>query len=322
MKLAFAGLRHGHIYGLYSKAKEMDGVEVVGAWEENAEARAEAQKTITEPFFETYDEILNNPGIDAVAIGDYYGIRGQLVIRALDAGKHVIADKPICTSLEELAVIREKALAKQLKVACMLDLRYDPCVRKVKQLIAEGKLGKVHAMGFTGQHPLSYGSRPGWYFEEGKHGGTINDIAIHGVDVLRYMTGLEFVRPVSARTWNAYAKEVPHFNDCAQFMAEYEGGAGLIADVSYAAQTKSGWQLPSYWRFTVWGEAGSVEFKYGTGKVYYADSECTEAIEISCEPVEETWLTDFVKPFDAAALRDVLASQEAVLTIQKAADDK
>ena len=86
--------------------------------------------------------------------------------------------------------------------------------------------------------------------------------------------------------------------------------------------TKSGWQLPSYWRFTIWGEKGSVEFKYGTGKILFADGECTEAQEIDCEAVTDTWLTDFVKPFDAAALKDVLASQEAVLTIQKAADDK
>ncbi len=320
MKLAFAGLRHGHIFGLYAKAKETEGVSVTGAWEADEAARTAAAATISEPFYASYDELLSDPEVDAVAVGDYYGIRGQRIIQALRAGKHVIADKPICTSLEELDEIRALSMEKRLKVACMLDLRYDGAIRRVRELIAEGKLGKIHAMAFTGQHPLSYGTRPGWYFEEGKHGGTINDIAIHGIDALRYMTGLEYERTVAARTWNAYAKEVPFFNDCAQFMAEFSGGAGLVADVSYAGQTQTAWRLPSYWRFTIWGEEGSVEFKYGSGKLLLAGKEAIE--EIDCPAATDNWLTDFVKPFDAAAVEDVLASSKAVLSIQRAADEK
>ena len=320
MKIAFAGLRHGHIFGLYARAKEMEGVDVTGAWEADDAARAAAQKKIAEPFYESYEALLNDPEVDAVAVGDYYGIRGQRILQALDAGKHVIADKPICTSPEELEAIRKKAIEKKLKVACMLDLRYDGAVRKARQLISEGKLGKIHAMGFTGQHSLSYGTRPGWYFEEGKHGGTINDIAIHGVDALRYMTGLEYVRTVGARTWNAFAKEVPFFNDCAQFLAEYEGGAGVMADVSYAGQDGTSGEMPSYWRFNIWGEEGCVEFKFGTGKVLFAGKNSEVIEEIDCAPVEENWLTDFVKPYSEEEVLDILASAEAVLRIQQAAD--
>ena len=43
--------------------------------------------------------------------------------------------------------------------------------------------------------------------------------------------------------------------------------------------------------------------------------------EIPCPPVEETWLTDFMKPFDETTLLDTLTSQEAVLRIQKQADE-
>lgn len=321
MKLAFAGLRHSHIFGLYDRAMEMEGYEVVGAWEADEAARAAAQEKMNVPFFETYEEILANPEVDAVAVGDYYGIRGQLIIKALDAGKHVIADKPICTSLQELEIIKTKATEKKLKVACMLDLRYDGAVRGAKKIVEEGKLGKINAMAFTGQHPLSYGTRPMWYFEEGKHGGTINDIAIHGIDVLRYITGLDYVKTTAARTWNAYAKEVPFFNDCAQLMAEYEGGAGVMADVSYAAQTATAWSMPSYWRFNIWGENGAVEFRYGENKLIFADKNSTAVETVECEPVAENWLHDFAKDYDEAAVLDVIASSKAALRIQKDADE-
>lgn len=320
MKLAFAGLRHGHIFGLYSKAMEMEGYEVVGAWEADDAAREAAQQKMNVPFYRTYEELLADPAVDAVAVGDYYAVRGQLIIRALEAGKHVIADKPICTSLEELEIIKRKAMEKQLKVGCMLDLRYDGAVRGAKKLVEEGRLGKIHAMSFTGQHPLSYGTRPMWYFEEGKHGGTINDIAIHGIDALRYITGLEFVKTTAARTWNAYAKEAPFFNDCAQLMAEYEGGAGVIADVSYAAQTKTAGKMPGYWRFGIWGEKGAVEFRYGDDRLYFADENSEEVETIVCEAVQENWLHDFAHDYDEAALLDVVASSKAALEIQRAAD--
>ncbi len=320
MKLAFAGLRHGHIFGLYDRAMEMEGYEVAGAWEADDAAREAAQQKMNVPFYGSFEELLNDPQVDAVAVGDYYGIRGQLIIRALDAGKHVIADKPLCTSLEELEIIKNKAAEKQLKVGCMLDLRYDGAIRGAKKLVEEGRLGKIHAMSFTGQHPLSYGTRPMWYFEEGKHGGTINDIAIHGIDALRYITGLEFVKTTAARTWNAYAKEVPFFNDCAQLMAEYEGGAGVMADVSYAAQTATAGQMPSYWRFNIWGEKGAVEFRYGENKLIFADRDSVKPEEIACVPVTENWLHDFAKDYDENTLLDVIASSKAALEIQQAAD--
>lgn len=318
MKIAFAGFRHGHIWGLYDKVKSTEGISVHGAWEADDAAKAAAMKRIEEPFYDSYDELL--AGADAVAIGDYYGIRGQLIIHALRAGKHVISDKPICTSMDELRLIRTIALEKRLKVSCMLDLRYDCAVRAAKKLVEAGKLGKIHAMSFNGQHSLNYGVRPQWYFEEGKHGGVINDIAIHGIDALRYITGLEFVKTNAARTWNAFAKKNPSFKDCAQFMAEFEGGAGLVADVSYAAHPKTAGAMPSYWRFTLWGEEGCAEFRCGDEKMIFASRESETIEEIPCVKTEDDWLSDFLKPYHAAAVKDVLASTEAVLAIQQFAD--
>ena len=178
MNLAFAGFRHSHIIGLYNTAKNSADVVITGCFEEDENALENAKKNGIEFTYNSYNEILNDVNVDAVAIGDYYGKRGSMIIEALKAGKHIICDKPLCTSLSELAEIEKLTKEKNLKVSCMLDLRYLPQIPKVIDLINNGEIGEVATISFTGQHHLDYGNRPGWYFEEGKHGGTINDISI------------------------------------------------------------------------------------------------------------------------------------------------
>lgn len=320
MNLAFAGIRHGHIFGLYQAAKTHAGVTPSGAWEEDCQAAQQARSVMDIPFYESYEDLLADQTVDAVAVGDYYGIRAQRIVRALEAGKHVICDKPLCVLLDELEKISSLSLEKRLHVDCMLDLRYDPAVNEARRMVRSGKLGRIHAVNFTGQHPLNYGVRPMWYFEAGKHGGVINDIAIHGLDAVRYITNLELVRSVAARTWNAFAVQQPDFKDCGQFMAEFEGGAGVTGDVSYAAQSGLADKMPSYWRFTLWGEAGTLEFKVGTNQLIYAECGASELQTIMAAPMTDGWLDDFLKPFDEQAQRDVFASQRAVLSVQAAAD--
>lgn len=316
MKLAFAGIRHGHVIGLYRAARAHEGVTVAGAWEEDCQAAQDARTVMDVPFYVSYEDLLADQTVDAVAVGDYYGIRARRIVRALEAGKHVICDKPLCVSLDELETISRLSLEKKLHVDCMLDLRYDPAVNEARRMVRSGRLGRIHAVNFTGQHPLNYGVRPMWYFEAGKHGGVINDIAIHGLDAVRYITGLDFVRSVAARTWNAFAVQEPDFKDCGQFMAEFEGGAGVTGDVSYAAQSGLADKMPSYWRFTFWGEDGSLEFKVGTDQLIYAARGADDLQMIAASSVQSGWLDDFLKPFDEGAQRDVFASQHAVLSVQ------
>ena len=108
INLAFAGFRHSHILGLYKSAMENENVNIVGSFEENDAARIEAESKNGIKFtYDTYDAVLCDASVDAIAIGDYYGKRGEMVISALKHGKHVICDKPICTSLKELEEIEE-----------------------------------------------------------------------------------------------------------------------------------------------------------------------------------------------------------------------
>ena len=119
LNIGFAGFRHGHIFGLYNLAKNSDEVQIVYAFEENEEARISACEKGVIFNCDSFDLMLNDDSVDVIAIGDYYGRRGELAIKALKAGKHVIADKPLCTSLKELSEIRKLANEKNLKVGLL-----------------------------------------------------------------------------------------------------------------------------------------------------------------------------------------------------------
>lgn len=320
MNIAFAGFRHSHIYGLYHTAQRNREVNITGCFEENEAARIAAEKEIGRSFtYQTYEEVLVDTQVDTIAIGDYFQKRGQMVIAALRHGKHVICDKPICTSMAELEEIEQLSEEKNLQVCCMLDLRYMPQVQKAKEILESGELGSIYTASFTGQHPLNYENRPRWYFEEGKQGGTINDIAIHGVDLLRLLTGKNLTKIHCARTWNAYAKEAPNFKDCGQFMIEMEDMA-VMADVSYAAPVYQG-TLPTYWNFYFWGTKGMMNFRLSENTIHiFKDKE--EIIE--CAPIAIGYLADLILETKGIATmmntKDILESQRQVLLVQEAAE--
>lgn len=321
MNIAFAGFRHGHIFVLYDKALNEENVHIVGCYEEDLVEREVIEKNKGIKFsYDSYEALLKDEQVEAVAIGDYYAKRGKMIIEALKYGKHVICDKPICTNLVELEEIERLSTEKRLQVCCMLDLRYMAQVDQVKKMIDNGELGKIHIASFTGQHCLDYGNRPKWYFEKGKHGGTINDIAIHGMDLIRYLTGKNLTKVNCAKVWNAFAAKEPDFKDCAQFMVEMDG-MSLLADVSYAAP-KCSIPLHTYWNFYLWGTKGMINFKYADNRIYvYKDKE----VIMECDQGELNYLKDFMREINGERTRmnskDILESQRQTLTIQKIADE-
>ena len=199
LNVAFAGFRHSHIFALYEDVKNHPGLELAGAFEDHAPTREQAAAKGIDFNYDSLDAMLNDPKIDIIATGDYYGARGSVAIRALKAGTHVLADKPLCTRLQEVQEIRRLAAEKNLAVGIMLNLPDLPNFLTAQKAISEGLIGRINNIIFEGQHPLLYGSRPEWYYEPEMHGGVINDIAIHGIDLVRLFTGSDLETVIGAR---------------------------------------------------------------------------------------------------------------------------
>jgi predicted dehydrogenase len=334
LNVAIVGTRHGHINDLIARLREHQDARLVAVCEEDAAAREAlagnaALQAYSAPvaIYDSYQRMLDDVECDAIGIGDYYGVRGARAIEALRRGKPVISDKPLCTSLSELDEIEKLAREKNLAVGCQLDIRDNGLLQRLRQLIGDGELGEIHAISFGGQHPLMFGTRAGWYFEEGKHGGTINDIAIHAIDYIPWLTGLQFKTINAARNWNAILPQVPHFKDAAQMMLTLENGCGVLGDVSYFSPDSFSYSLPLYWRTTIWGTRGVAEAGYVDNVIrLYQNGETAVRIVPPGASTSGGYLEAFLREVRGEkgvtlSTEEVLRAARVSLLVQNAADE-
>jgi predicted dehydrogenase len=212
-------------------------------------------------------------------------------------------------------------------VSAQLDLRDSGAFITARKLIREGAIGDIVTVNFTAQHPLLLDKRPKWYFEPGKQGGTINDIAIHATDLIPWMTGRQLSEVVAARAWNARLPQFPHFQDAAQFMLKLDNGGGVFGDVSYLAPDGVGYNAPQYWRVTCHGTGGVIETRYGAKSVELFRASDATAQNIPAEPdVEAGRLHAFLRVVQGElregdlTTSDVITATGCALALQQAAE--
>ena len=328
-RFAFIGLRHPHIFDMYRRCRERNDVDVVASCEEDAVTRDELAKSGTATVtHDRYENVLKEIDADVIAVGDCYGRRAGIIVAALRSGKHVISDKPLCISLDELDRIEAAAKESGKLVGCMLDMRDLAVFIGMRNLIQEGTVGSVHAIQFEGQHPLLYGKRPAWYFEEGMHGGVLNDIIVHAVDFIPWATGLNWRSVVGARCWNATVPQHPHFSQCGQAMLTLDNDAGVICDVSYLTPDSFAYEFPLYWRVAVWGSGGVIEAALNSEQITLYRNGAGEKEPITLPPaVPGGYLDSFLAEIrgQSKGLRlssvDALRAARVSLQIQAIADE-
>lgn len=324
MRVALCGFGHGHIGSIASHMRQHPELELVGAADEDPEGNAKvieaAKVELTHPSLEA---MLDDLDFDVLAVGDVFAKRGPEVIAALRSGKHVLADKPLCTRLDELHEIRSLAQQKPRTVMVGLGCRYHPTWQETRQLLADGAIGDLATLTVFGHHPLGYKrGRPDWFFQPDMQGGTINDLLIHGIDGIRYMTGMEPVEVTGARAWNAELTEVPFFQDAALAMLRMENGAGVMADCSYKTPRKHA----APWTFFMWGSEGFLKMVTGKPVILQRHDEPERTIE-PAPGKRGSFVEDAVAemthgPTDEQVLTtaECLMSTEKTLRIQAAAD--
>jgi predicted dehydrogenase len=139
-------------------------------------------------FHQHADSVLGNPDIDLVSVCTHTDSHVEIAIKALEAGKHVIVEKPI--SLESASVFQLVEAAKQSKRICMpaMCMRFWPAWVELHNMIKANRFGKVRSAVF---HRL--GSRPNWgksFYEDTKRsGGVLHDLHIHDTDFIVHCFG-------------------------------------------------------------------------------------------------------------------------------------
>ena len=130
--------------------------------------------------------IMENPDIEAVVVCSSTDTHAQMIEEAAAAGKHIFCEKPIAHDLGEI----DRALAAVEKAGVKLQIgfnrRFDPNFRRVRELVATGKIGKTHILRITSRDPAP---PPIEYIKVS--GGIFLDMTIHDFDMARYLIGSE-----------------------------------------------------------------------------------------------------------------------------------
>ena len=160
------------------------GVEVVGVYDVLPEATRGIRDTF--PFvgqvFADLDELLADPRIDIVDIATGPEVRVELIRRAVEAGKHVLAQKPLGLDVGAAREVVEDAERRGIRLAVNQNGRWSPPWRIATLLVEDGAIGDVIAITHLLDRPLP--PLVGTHFEEVEHF-TIFDFFVHWIDISR-----------------------------------------------------------------------------------------------------------------------------------------
>ena len=139
--------------------------------------------------FGSYQAMLDDPGIDVVYNSLPNSLHTEWTVKALQAGKHVLCEKPLATSLEEVDAMREAAQSTVRYLTEAFMYRHHPQTLKVKQMIDEGVIGKVRLI--KGEFTFNIRSEDDVRLDPELGGGSIWDVGCYPISYTRYILGSE-----------------------------------------------------------------------------------------------------------------------------------
>lgn len=198
-----------------------------------------------------YERFLDHPGLRIVNICTPNGAHAEQGVAAARAGKHVLVEKPIDTTLEKADALIEACDRNGVKLGVIFQSRFLPAVQKIKRAIDEGRLGRLmigDAYVKWYRSPEYYaGSWHGTMAMDG--GGALINQAIHTVDLLRWMMG-----PVDAAFAMKAALRYPQIEGEDTLVASLRFKNGALGVIEAATSVKPGFKR----RLEISGECGAV----------------------------------------------------------------
>jgi len=243
------------------------GVAPVAACDPVAERRHEAERLVA--GLRTYDDhrrMLKSEPLDVVSVCSPNRFHAEHAVAALQAGAHVLLEKPAALGLKEIAAIRaaQRKSGRQLIVG--FSHRFHRGNRKAKQLIDGGVIGRpfMIRLRFAHNGPLPGWAKSDWFYDPKlAGGGALLDMGIHAIDQALWLCGP--VRSVQARA--ATLRKPIKVDDNAILLLEFANGGTL-------GYIEVGWTSPTGFNgLEVFGDEGSITIDYAgamtltTGKV-------------------------------------------------------
>ena len=190
--------------------------------------------------------------IDAVCVAVPSVAHAEVALAALEVGLHVLVEKPIAATLEDAERMQAAAEASHRKLMVGHVERFNPAVGKVRDLVVEGKLGRIYR---------AHATRVGPFPARVRDAGVAIDLASHDIDVMRHVLGRELVQ--------VYAEGGSFLHDSHEdlitCLLRFVGGAFGLLDANWLSPEKQR-------ELVLLGEAGMIRASYLTQDVWFLES--------------------------------------------------
>jgi myo-inositol 2-dehydrogenase/D-chiro-inositol 1-dehydrogenase len=182
--------------------------------------------------FSDYRALLESPDIDAVVLGLPNDLHCEVTVAAAQVGKHVICEKPLCTTLDEADQMIAACKSAGVLLLYAEELLFAPKYVRAKQLVDDGALGDVFLIKQSEKHS---GPHTPWFWDISRSGGgAMMDMGCHGVEYARWVLGRPKAKSVYAHLGNYVWKERTKGEDNSILIVEFEGGATAMIEDSWA----------------------------------------------------------------------------------------
>jgi predicted dehydrogenase len=198
---------------------------------------------------DSVQELLRQPGLDAVCITTPSALHLEPALAAIRAGKHLMIEKPLDSTVEGTDHILAEAEKAGVRVGSIFQARFGDAARQVRAAIDAGRFGRMVLASCYVKWNRSADYYTGWkgkLAEDG--GGVIINQAIHGVDLLQWFAGM----PVEVFAWTT--QRVHRIESEDTCVAALRFGSGAFGTIEGTTAAWPGWSR----RIELCGEQGSV----------------------------------------------------------------
>jgi predicted dehydrogenase len=227
IRFAVIGLDHTHINSITDTIRRGGG-ELVSVHSTNPQALAAFQKRFGARVARGEDEILNDSSIHLVCSAAVPHLRGPLGVRVMRHGKDFLVDKPAITTLDQLADVR-RAVQETGRIFGIMYGRLDSrATLHAGALVKAGAIGHVVQTLQLAPHLINPGTRPEWFWDPERYGGTLCDLGSHQADEFVYFTGSTSAEVTMSRVANVNHPDRPKFQDYGEMMVQGDRGLGYF----------------------------------------------------------------------------------------------
>ncbi len=190
LRVAIAGLGFGEKV-LLPALRDCPGIEPMALWHPRSDRLEQACRAAGLKGFSDYDALLADPRIDAIVIATPPEPRFALARSALEAGKHLLLEKPVALDADQVEELQRLAIQRRLCVAVDFEYRAVPLFQQLQALLAAGAVGDPWLVKLDWlMGGRADARRPWtWYAQAAAGGGVLGALGTHAFDTLHWLVG-------------------------------------------------------------------------------------------------------------------------------------